>query len=104
MSQLSSIKKTNEFSRVYRRGKRLKNPWFDLVFKVNGIEENRLGISVSKKVGNSVQRHRLARITRAAFAEQNLAGRQTCDYVVVWRQYDDALTSRDVSIMISELL
>ena len=104
MSQLSSIKKTNEFSRVYRRGKRLKNPWFDLVFKANGTEENRLGISVSKKVGNSVQRHRLARITRAAFAEQDFKDRQTCDYVVVWRQYDDALTSRDVSVMISELL
>lgn len=104
MSQLSSIKKTNEFSRVYRRGKRLKNPWFDLVFKANGTEENRLGISVSKKVGNSVQRHRLARITRAAFAEQDFKGRQICDYVVAWRQYDDALTSRDVSVMISELL
>lgn len=89
---------------MYRRGKRLKNPWFDLVFKANGTEENRLGISVSKKVGNSVQRHRLARITRAAFAEQDLKDRQTCDYVVVWRQYDDALTSRDVSVMISELL
>ena len=104
MSQISSIKKTNEYIRVYRRGKRLKNPWFDLVYKENGGSGDRLGISVSKKVGNSVKRHRLIRITRAAFADHKKKGGQTYDYVVVWRQYDEALTSRDVAAMISELL
>ncbi len=104
MSQISSIKKTNEYIRVYRRGKRLKNPWFDLVYKENGGSGDRLGISVSKKVGNSVKRHRLIRITRAAFADHKEKGGKTYDYVVVWRQYDGALTSRDVAVMIDELL
>ena len=104
MSQLSSIEKTNDFSRVYRRGKRLKNPWFDLIYKENGREEDRLGVSVSKKVGNSVKRHRLIRITRAAFAGLEKKRHRTYDYVVVWRQYDAALTSRDVAVMIDEML
>lgn len=104
MSQLSSIKKTNEFSRVYRGGKRLKTPLFDLVYRDNAGAGDRLGVSVSKKVGNSVQRHRLARITRAAFAEREFKGKTTHDYVVVWRQYDSALTSRELSAMIDELL
>ena len=104
MSQISSIKKTNEYIRVYRRGKRLKNPWFDLVYKENGGSGDRLGISVSKKVGNSVKRHRLIRITRAAFADRKEKGGKTYDYVVVWRQYDGALTSRDVAVMIDELV
>ena len=33
----------------------------------NGTDTNRLGVSVSKKVGNSIVRHRLARLIREAF-------------------------------------
>ena len=33
----------------------------------NDLEENRLGISVSKKVGNSVVRHRITRLIRECF-------------------------------------
>ena len=33
----------------------------------NGMNKNRLGISVSKKVGNSVVRHRLTRLIRESY-------------------------------------
>lgn len=33
----------------------------------NGTDTKRLGVSVSKKVGNSIVRHRLARLVREAF-------------------------------------
>jgi ribonuclease P protein component len=33
----------------------------------NGTNDNRLGISVSKKVGNSVVRHRLTRLIRESY-------------------------------------
>ena len=97
MSQISSIKKTNEFSRVYRRGKRLKNPWFDLVFKANGTEENRLGISVSKKVGNSVRRNRARRLMKESFRE--IAG--DCgtgyDFVFIARNTINGVKCMDVT-------
>ena len=59
------IKKNNEFRIVYRRGKSLANDLLVLyIFKNrknvdnNGKIYNKVGISVSKRVGNSVVRSR----------------------------------------------
>ena len=52
----------------------------------NGTDRNRLGISVSKKVGNSVVRHHLTRLVREAYRlneEQFLRG---YDIVVIARK------------------
>lgn len=66
------IRKNQEFRYVYRRGKscaseilvlyKLKNPKNIL----NGEPFNRVGISVSKKVGNSVVRSRVKRLVNEA--------------------------------------
>lgn len=63
------IKKNNEFRIVYRRGKSLANDLLVLyIFKNrknvdnNGQIYNKVGISVSKKVGNSVVRSRVKRL------------------------------------------
>ena len=85
MSQMSSIKKTNEYIKVYRRGKRLKNPWFDLIYKENGGSDDRLGISVSKKVGNSVVRHHLTRLVRESYRLHEEMFNSGLDIVVVAR-------------------
>ena len=59
--------KNREFSPVYRRGKRSADPCFVLYFLENGTDGNRLGITVSKKVGNSVVRSRVKRIIKEAY-------------------------------------
>ena len=66
---LEKIRKNNEFRLVYRRGKSISNELLVLyVFKnnKNRYEDknlfNRIGISVSKKVGNSVVRSRSKRL------------------------------------------
>mgnify|MGYP002563289711 CR=1 FL=1 len=65
------LRKNTEFRLVYRRGKSYANKLLVLyVFnnKKNINEENELynkvGISVSKKVGNSIVRHRVTRVIR----------------------------------------
>lgn len=62
-----SLRKNSDFSRVYRRGKSRANYSLVLYFLNNGTERNRLGISVSKKVGNSVVRHRVKRLIKEAY-------------------------------------
>ena len=64
--------KNGEFNRVYRNGARLYGKGFTLVYlrdeqSGNRFPESRLGISVPRKVGNSVQRNRIKRIVREAF-------------------------------------
>lgn len=55
------IKKSAEFRAVYRKRDSRANQFLILYKKKNGYEQNRFGISVSKKVGNSIVRHRLKR-------------------------------------------
>ena len=54
MKYSESLKKTKDFQNVYRRGKSYANRYLVMYVLSNQTEGNRLGISVSKKVGNSV--------------------------------------------------
>ena len=51
----------------------------------NDFGYNRLGISVSKKVGNSVVRHRLARLIRESFRLNDYKFHSGWDIVIVAR-------------------
>ena len=62
-----SIKKTRDFQKVYKRGKSFANKYLVMYILTNERTENRLGISVSKKVGNIVVRHRLTRLIRESY-------------------------------------
>ena len=53
-----------EFQAVYRNGKSKANRCFVMIIKKNDASSNRIGISVSKKVGNSIVRHRVTRVIR----------------------------------------
>ena len=65
MSTFHSLKKNKEFQAVYRRGNSLANRYLVMYTRKRDDEgENRVGISVSKKVGNSVARNRAARLMR----------------------------------------
>ena len=57
-----SLKKNKDFQTVYRQGKSYANKYLVLYIMENQTEKNRIGISVSKKVGNSVVRHHLTRL------------------------------------------
>ena len=59
-----SIKKNENFLQVYRRGKSYANKYLVMYLLPNGAEKNKFGITVSKKVGNSVVRHRVTRLIR----------------------------------------
>ena len=67
MRQFISLKNSLEFGNVYKRGKSYANKYRVMYIVDNGLEINRLGISVSKKVGNSVVRHRITRLIREAY-------------------------------------
>ncbi|MCI6795904.1 MAG: ribonuclease P protein component [Lachnospiraceae bacterium] len=65
-----SLKKNRDFQNVYRRGTSTADKYFVMYALKNGTECNRIGISASKKVGNSVVRHTIARRIREAYRLQ----------------------------------
>ena len=68
MKKFVSIKKHDDFGRAYRQGKSYGNKLLVMyVFERGQGHETRVGISVSKKVGNSVDRHRAVRLMREAY-------------------------------------
>ena len=76
-----SLKKNSDFQKVYRQGKSYANRYLVMYVLENHTEGNRLGISVSKKVGNSIVRHRLTRLIRESYRLQE--ERFQCGYDIV---------------------
>ena len=80
-----SLKKNSDFQNVYKYGKSYANRFFFLYVLENKTEANRLGISVSKKVGNSVIRHHITRLVREAYRLQEEMFGNGLDIVVIAR-------------------
>ena len=61
-----SLKKNSDFQKIYREGKSYANRFLVMYAMENGRGCSRIGISVSKKVGGSVIRHRVKRLIKEA--------------------------------------
>ncbi len=81
-----SLKKTRDFSIVYQRGRSIANRTLVLyVLRKKGSDQNRIGISVSKKVGNSVVRHHLTRLVRESYRLHEMEFDRGVDLIVLVR-------------------
>ena len=80
-----SMKKTDEFRNCYENGKSYANKFIVVyVWKTRG-SNNKVGISCSKKIGNSIVRHRFARLVREAYRLHEDIFNSGLDIVVVAR-------------------
>ena len=87
-----SLKKSKDFQNVYNKGNSYANRLLVMYVLENHTDKNRLGISVSKKVGNSVIRHHLTRLIREGYRLQEDMFNSGLDIVVIARS-----TARNIS-------
>ena len=80
-----SMKKTNDFRNVYKNGKSYADKYLVVYVWKNNSSYNKLGISCSKKIGNSVVRHRFARLVRESYRLQENVFNSGLDIVIVAR-------------------
>ena len=80
-----SLKKNSEFQNVYANGKSYANKYLVMYVLKNDLNRNRIGISVSKKVGNSVIRHHITRLVRESYRLQEDVFNSSLDIVVIAR-------------------
>jgi len=80
-----SLKKNKDFRIVYKNGKSYANKYFVMYVYENNQNRNRVGISTSKKVGNSIVRHKIARLVRESYRLHENIFNSGLDIVVVAR-------------------
>ena len=85
MKFTESLKSNRDFKNVYSKKKSYANKYLVMYALENGLDKNRLGISVSKKVGNSVVRHRVTRLIRESYRLHEELYQSGFDIVIVAR-------------------
>ena len=96
MKYSESLKKSKDFQQVYRHGTSKANRYLVMYVLENQYMKNRLGISVSKKVGNSVVRHRITRLIRESYRLQEEHFKRGLDIVVIARNSAKGKSYHDI--------
>jgi ribonuclease P protein component len=91
-----SLKKNKDFQHVYQNGKSYANRILVMYVLENQTNQNRIGISVSKKVGNSVIRHHITRLVRESYRLHEDMFNSGLDIVVIARVSAKSATYWDI--------
>lgn len=104
MKHTETLNRNADFRRLYHRGKSYTNPALVVYYQRNRAGICRIGITVSKKIGNAVQRNRCKRIIRAAYAEIEPLLSGNFDFVFVARGKTKYLKSTEIKAIMLSIL
>jgi len=81
------VKKNEDFQEVFKKGKSVANRQF-VVYTLKKPEQShfRIGLSVSKKIGNAVTRNQIKRYVRQVFHEFDGYIHNDLDYIIIARK------------------
>ena len=99
-----SLRRNKEFRYVYRRGRSVSDSRIVLVYVITKTPHLRVGFSVSRKLGNSVQRNRLKRRMKEAFFAVLDKVPKNCLLVFTPREAAKEMTYADIEASLNKLL
>jgi ribonuclease P protein component len=86
LRRIERLRRPSEYQRVFRHGKKLVAPMFVLYILSGSEPYSRLGMAVSKRVGNAVIRNHVKRLIRELFRQHKTQLQPSCDVVFVARR------------------
>jgi ribonuclease P protein component len=93
--KIISLKKKQDFKKVYSQGKYAANNFFAAYALANGLQHNRIGITVSRKVGGAVVRNRVKRWVKESYRLLKICGQTVNhDFVIIARPVSGQLTGK----------
>ncbi len=98
--RVDRLKKRYEFRQAQRSGRRIHTSHFLILVQPNALQNRRLGITVTKKVGTAVQRNRIKRVVREVFRRNRELFPPAHDLVFIAKR---GATSIDYDSVLSEL-
>ena len=97
------ILKRSEFLDLTRSGRKLQNNCFIAFFKPGRFDSPRLGITVTRKVGNAAQRNRIKRLVREYFRLNRQHLNKNWDINIVAKEKAADLSSEKVDLFLQDL-
>ena len=105
MRKEKRIKDNKEFQQVFQRGKSMANRQFVIyILEKNDQDTFRIGLSVSKKVGNAVTRNRIKRYVRQSFHELEDQIARPVDFVIIARHQTATMSMEEVKSSLIHVL
>ncbi len=93
----SRISRTGDFERLSKCGRRIHRDHFVVTYCPNSLGSLRLGVTVSKKLGNAVMRNRVRRLVRESFRLNRGLFADGCDMNVAAKTGASDLTFHEVN-------
>lgn len=98
-----SLKKNYQFRFVYNKGKSIANKFLVMYAVKNNSKENFIGISVSKKVGNSVVRSRVTRLIKESYRLNEFKIKRGYSIVIIARNPANGASYKEIEKAINHL-
>ncbi|MGE4283121.1 MAG: ribonuclease P protein component [Clostridia bacterium] len=104
MNKTVSLTENRVFKRIYARGNSLANNLLVIYFSKNGLNINRLGITVNKKIGKAVVRNRVRRLIKESYRLKEDFIKENYDVIFVARVRAQDASYREISGAMKNLL
>jgi len=97
------VRKRKEFQAAYEKGARFSSDNFIVFVHNNQSGTKRLGVTVTKKVGNSVKRNRAKRLLREFFRLNKDKIPESRDVIIIAKKDISSLKYQDVTAELERL-
>jgi len=104
MDKKNNLRNSREFRKVYDKGKSIANRYLVLFYLENNLDYNRVGISVTKKIGKAVTRNKVKRLIKEGFRVHSDKVKNGYDLIFLSRIRANQATFKEIESAINHLI